>query len=369
MRFFRDKFLPFLKKNSFFFLLVLAIFLFGLAMQYSADGGHLWPRAERQALRFPFCFSIMIVLALTDQRFWYVWAYWIYASVLALLGLVEFWGFVGMGAQRWIDLYLIQIQPSELMKGALVLALGRYYSGLMEQEACAPGAHIFPLILTFLPSLLVLRQPDLGSALILIGAGLCVIFLAGFSWKKILGAGCLGLCCFPIIWTHLHAYQRKRLLVFLHPDRDPLGAGYHLLQSKIALGSAGFWGKGFLKGTQSHLNFLPEKHTDFIFTMLCEELGFCGGLILLFLYFLLFLWGYTSSQSARGYFGRLLGNGLVFLLFLHIFVNIGMVMGLLPVVGVPLPLVSYGGSSLLATSIILGLLLNVAHHRHFRIGA
>ncbi|MDR1267312.1 MAG: rod shape-determining protein RodA [Holosporales bacterium] len=363
-----EKLTLFLAQKSFPLLLVFLIAGVGVAMQYSAGGGCWAPRAESHALRFAFCLVLLLVVALTDQRFWYIWAYWFYVGMFALLALVELWGLAGMGAKRWIDLYVIQLQPSELMKVALVLALCRYYGGLTEQEARAPGSHLIPLGMIFLPTLLILKQPDLGSAMILAGAGLGTVFLAGFSVAKMAGAGFLALCCSPIIWSSLHAYQKKRLLVFLRPDQDPLGAGYHLLQSKIALGSAGFLGKGFLKGTQSHLNFLPEKHTDFIFTMLCEELGFCGGLLLLLLYSVLLLVGYEISRSARGYFGRLLGNGMLFLLFLHIAINIGMVMGVLPVVGVPLPLVSYGGSSMLATMILLGFLLNVAHHSTLRLG-
>ncbi|MDR0407237.1 MAG: rod shape-determining protein RodA [Holosporales bacterium] len=369
MRKYRNlSFISFLLKNAVFLTIICLIMLIGVAMQYSAGGGHWMPRAGKHLFRFIVCMGVMLTIALTDQRFWYAWAYWLYIGVLFLLFFVGLWGGVGMGARRWIGLYIIEIQPSEFMKVALVLVLSRYYCSLNVCERQAPGVHITPLLMVAIPSILVLRQPDLGSALILVGAGFGVIFFAGLQLWKIVASFLLGLCSFPIAWMHLHTYQKKRILIFLNPDQDPLGAGYHLLQSKIALGSAGFWGKGFLKGTQSHLNFLPEKHTDFIFAMLCEEFGFLGGSLLLFLYITLIALSYLMTSTVRGYFGRLMGSGLTFLLFLHVFVNIGMVMGLLPIVGVPLSFVSYGGSSMLSAAIALGFVLNIAHYSTLRLG-
>ncbi|MDR2417391.1 MAG: rod shape-determining protein RodA [Holosporales bacterium] len=358
----------FLIRNSIFLLIVVLIAAIGVIAQYSVSGGCWVSRAGKHALRFWMCTGVMITVALTDQRFWYAWAYWMYIGTLLLLFFVELLGFVGMGAQRWIDLYVLQIQPSELMKIMLVLALCRYYGTLTKQETRAPGVHIKPLLMVAVPCGFILKQPDLGNALILVSVGLGVIFLAGIQLWKMSVAFFLGICGLPFAWQHMHAYQKKRVLIFLNPDQDPLGAGYHLLQSKIAFGSAGLFGKGFLKGTQSHLNFLPEKHTDFVFTVICEEFGFLGGSALLLLYVALIGLSYAMTSGVKGYFGRLMGGALTFLLFLHVFINVGMVMGLLPIVGVPLPLVSYGGSSMLSTAIALGFILNIAHYSTLRLG-
>ncbi|MDR1910540.1 MAG: rod shape-determining protein RodA [Holosporales bacterium] len=360
--------ISFLHRNSLFFSVVILIALVGVAVQYSVADGCWMPRAARHAVRVVPCIGVMIMIAFISQRFWHTWAYWIYAGTLLLLFLVELLGVVGMGARRWIDLYVLQIQPSELMKIALVLALCRHYSALTKYEILSPGTHIKPFLMMAIPFGLILKQPDLGNALVLACVGFGVIFLAGIRLWTVSITFLIGIYCLPFAWRHMHAYQKRRILIFLNPDQDPLGAGYHLLQSKIAFGSAGFLGKGFLKGTQSHLNFLPEKHTDFVFTALCEEFGFLGGSFLLLLYVILIALSYFMTSIVRGYFGRLMGSALTFLLFLHVFINGSMVMGLLPIVGVPLPLVSYGGSSMLSTSIILGFILNIARHNSLRLG-
>jgi rod shape determining protein RodA len=344
-------------------LLVSAIALFGFAMLYSAAGGELSPWATRQALRFGLGLVLMIVIALIDIRLWFRFSYHIFGLVLLLLIAVEVMGTAHMGAQRWIDLRVIQLQPSELMKVALVLALARYFHTQSLEEIGRIRAVALPLVLVAAPAALVLKQPDLGTAVMLIAVAGTVFFAAGVRlWKFLLVILAAG-GAVPVIWNLLHDYQRQRILTFLDPESDPLGAGYHILQSKIALGSGGMFGKGFLNGSQSHLNFLPEKQTDFIFTMLAEEFGMVGALGLLTLFVLLFAYGFAIALRSRNQFGRLLTMGLTTNLFFYVFINIAMVTGLIPVVGVPLPLISYGGTAMLATMVGFGLILSVSIHR------
>jgi rod shape determining protein RodA len=272
-----------------------------------------------------------------------------------------------MGAQRWINLGVFQLQPSEVMKIALVLALARYFNGLTYGEVGNLLNLIIPLAMVAMPALLVLRQPDLGTALMMIAGSGAIFFLAGVRIWKFLALIFAGLAAIPIVWQFLHAYQQKRILTFLNPESDPLGSGYHILQSKIALGSGGIFGKGFLKGSQSHLNFLPEKQTDFIFTMLAEEFGMVGALGLIGLYVLVLAYGFAIAIRARSQFGRLVALGVSTTLFLYLFINVAMVMGLIPVVGVPLPMISYGGTAMLTMMTGLGLMLGVSVHRDVRI--
>lgn len=339
----------------------------GFVMLYSAASGSMDPWASRQMIRFGMGVAMMVVVAMIDIRIWLRLAYPLYFASFAGLIAVEIVGFIGMGAQRWIDLGVIQLQPSEIMKVAMVLALARYFHGPTLEEVWRPTRLIVPLLIILAPAGLVLKQPDLGTALMLVMVGGAMLFIAGVRlWKfAIVIAG--GLACVPVVWQSLHGYQQERILTFLNPERDPLGAGYHILQSKIALGSGGIWGKGFLEGTQSHLSFLPERQTDFIFTMMAEEFGLAGGLGLLALYLLVLVHCAVIGLISASHFGRLLALGLTTNLFLYVFINIAMVMGLLPVVGVPLPLVSYGGTVMLATLIGLGLLLSVSVHRDLRI--
>lgn len=339
----------------------------GLAMLYSAANGSFDPWATRQSVRFAIGFTLMLSVALIDIRLWLRHAYLIYFATLALLVAVEVAGSIGMGAQRWIDLKVIKLQPSEIMKVALVLALARYFNGLSNEEIKSPLYLIVPLALVAAPAFLVLKQPDLGTTVMLLMAAGAVFFAAGVRlWKfgLVLAAG---VAAVPIGWNFLHEYQRQRVLTFLTPETDPQGAGYHILQSKIALGSGGLFGKGFLEGTQSHLNFLPEKQTDFIFTMLAEEWGMVGGLALLGLYILILAYGFAIALRSRNHFGRILAIGLTANFFLYVFINIAMVMGLIPVVGVPLPLISYGGTALLTVMMSLGLIMSVYVHRDRRI--
>ncbi|MGB0671410.1 MAG: rod shape-determining protein RodA [Rhodospirillales bacterium] len=352
----------------FFVLLILATAGVGLVMLYSAANGSWEPWANRQAARFGVGLALMLGCALVDIRFWLKYAYVFYALSLLLLGAVEFGGYVGMGAQRWINLGFFNLQPSEVAKITLVLALARYFHGASLEDAGRIGFLLPPLFIVGVPVALVLRQPDLGTALMMAMASVALLFLAGVRIWKFLVAGGLGLAALPVAWSFLHDYQKQRVLTFLDPERDALGAGYHIIQSKIALGSGGIFGKGWLQGTQGHLNFLPEKQTDFIFTMLAEEFGLLGGLGLLGLYFILLTYGFFISLRSRNHFGRLVGMGVTVTFFLYVFINIAMVMGLIPVVGVPLPLISYGGTVMMTLLIGFGLLLSVWVHRDVVIG-
>jgi len=340
----------------------------GIAMLYSAADGAWQPWAAKQAMRFAVAAAIMVMAALVDLRTWLRIAYWFYGVVMTLLVAVEVRGAVGMGAQRWIDLGIIQIQPSELMKIAAVLALARYFNGRTVEEVGRPLRLVVPALLILMPAGLVLKQPDLGTALMLVLCGAAMFFLAGvriWQFALVLAAG---VGAVPVAWRFLRDYQKNRIYTFLDPENDPLGAGYHSLQSKIAIGSGGWGGKGFLMGTQSHLNFLPERQTDFIFTMLAEEWGFIGGCVLLGLYLLIFAYGFAIAMRSKSHFGRLLALGITTNLFLYVFINTAMVMGLIPVVGVPLPLISYGGTAMLTVMFGFGLLMSVYIHRDVRIG-
>ena len=352
---------------SLVFLLILLAGI-GFAMLYSAASGEWDPWASRHAIRFGIGLVLMVAVAVTDIQVWMRYAYTLYFLVLALLIAVEVMGVIGMGAQRWISLGFIQLQPSEIMKITLVLALARYFHGATLEEIARPTRLVMPLALLAAPVVLVLRQPDLGTAIMLSMSAGVIFFLAGVrAWKfaVVLGAA---LAALPVAWTFLHAYQKNRILTFLDPESDPLGAGYHILQSKIALGSGGMFGKGFLNGTQSHLNFLPEKQTDFIFTMLAEEFGMAGGLILIGIYILVLIYGFAVALRVRNQFGRLVSLGIIGTFFFYVFINIAMVMGLVPVVGVPLPLVSYGGTAMLSLMVGFGFILCAYVHRDVRIG-
>lgn len=349
-------------------LLICFIASIGFAVLYSAADGHLMPWAGKQIIRFVVGIIIMLGIAVVDVRTWMFLAYPLYVISLILLIGVELMGFIGMGAQRWIDLYVIQLQPSELMKISLILALARYFQLTNLEETRKITRLFFPLILIVIPTLLVMRQPDLGTAMILIMSGATLFFVTGVRIWKFIAAGGAVAAAVPVLWTMLHEYQRKRVLIFLNPESDPSNSGYHVSQSKIALGSGGWFGKGYMNGSQSHLNFLPEKQTDFIFTMFSEEFGFVGGLVLVFLYSLLLIYGFSVALKARNHFGQLVATGINTTMFLYAFINMAMVMGMLPVVGVPLPLVSYGGTAMLTLLMGQGLLLSVAVYHEVRIG-
>ena len=340
----------------------------GVAMLYSAANGSFQPWASRHMVRFGVGLVVMITIALIDVRIWLRYAYVFYGLSLVLLILVEIMGYVGMGAQRWLDLGYFNLQPSELMKIALVLALARYFHGLSLEDVERPTRLIIPLLMVFTPAGLVLRQPDLGTALMLILASGGIFFVAGVRIWQFALVIVSGLIAAPVGWQFLHEYQKARIMTFLNPEADPLGAGYHIIQSKIALGSGGMTGKGYMQGTQGHLNFLPEMQTDFIFTMLAEEFGLVGGLGLLAMYGLLLVYGVAIATRSYSQFGRLVAMGVTVTFFLYVFINIAMVMGLIPVVGVPLPLISYGGTAMMTLLIGFGLLIGVWVHRDVVIG-
>ena len=344
-------------------LLLCVTACIGFAMLYSAANGSYEPWAWRQMVRFGAGLATMLVLAMIDIRVWLRYAYAIYALAFVLLVLVEVAGIAGMGAQRWVDLKVVQLQPSEIMKVALVLALARYFHGLTLDEVQRPSALIAPVLIVIAPAALLLRQPALGTAMLLVVSSGVIFLLAGVRLRVFATVLAAGLAAVPIGWQFLYGYQKERILTFLNPERDPLGAGYHIIQSKIALGSGGVFGKGFLGGTQSHLNFLPEKQTDFIFTMLAEEWGLVGAIVLVALYALILIYGFAISRRSTSQFGRLVGMGVTTTFFVYVFINIAMVTGLIPVVGVPLPLVSYGGTAMMTLLIGFGLLMGVYVHR------
>lgn len=349
-------------------ILIVMVAGVGFAMLFSAAGGNMDPWAKRQIVRFGVAFAIMIVVATINIRIWLRYAYALYFLALALLVAVEVAGHVGMGAQRWISLGFVNIQPSELMKIFLVLALARYYNASAIEDIGRISRLFVPIMLTLAPTALILRQPDLGTAIMVAMTGGVVLFLAGVRLWKFVVVGVAALAAAPIAWQFLHEYQKKRVLTFLNPETDPLGAGYHIIQSKIALGSGGLMGKGFMQGPQSHLHFLPEMQTDFIFTMLAEEFGLAGGLALIILYALILTYGMIIAARSRNQFGRLVAGGITSTFFFYVFINIAMVTGLIPVVGVPLPLVSYGGTVMLTLMIGFGLVIGVGVHRDVPVG-
>lgn len=342
---------------------MLVIASAGFIALYSAGGGSFLPWAWPQMVRTALGLGIMIAVAMVDIRVWYRSAYAIYALSLVLLVAVDLFGQTGLGAQRWLDLGLVQVQPSEIAKIALVLALARYFHGLELDQVGRLRYLIVPVLGAALPAVLVLQQPDLGTTLLLLAVASALFMLAGVRLWMFGVAIAAGAAVAPLAWVQLHDYQKQRLLTFLDPRSDPLGSGYHILQSKIALGSGGWFGKGFLQGTQSQLNFLPEKQTDFVFTTLAEEFGFLMVLVMLALYGALLVYAYAIAFRSRSQFGRLLALGIATLLFVYVFVNVAMVSGMVPVVGIPLPLVSYGGTAMITLFIGFGLLLGVYVHR------
>lgn len=348
-------------------LLLCAITAMGVLLLYSAGGGSWEPWAGRHAMRFGLGFCIMMTIALIDLRVWLRLAYPIYAITLALLVAVELIGQMGMGAQRWIDLGVIVIQPSELMKIALTLALARYFHSLAPEQSSRLSMLVAPIVLILLPVALVLMQPNLGTAMLLVLGSAMLFWGAGVTGWLFAGGAFGAAAIAPVAWHFLHDYQKQRVLTFMNPESDPQGAGYNIMQSKIAFGAGGLMGKGFLNGSQSQLAFLPEKHTDFIFVVLAEEFGLVGALFLLFLYAAVIAYGLSIALSSRNQFGRLIALGMSAMVFLYVAVNLAMISGLIPVVGIPLPLVSNGGTAMLTMMIGMGLVLCVAVHREVRL--
>lgn len=347
-------------------LIVAAIGAFGCVILYSAAGGNLMPWALPQGLRFILFLMAALLLSLVSLSIWMKIAYPAYIILFITLISVELLGAVAGGSQRWLDLGIIRIQPSELMKIAVILAIARFYHYLPRGQTGKLSGIIPPLVLAGLPAGLVLMQPDLGTTITILAAGVITMFLAGLPWRWILIPAASGLAALPILYSMLHPYQQRRVQAFLDPEIDPLGAGYHITQSKIAIGSGGLFGKGFLNGTQSHLDYLPEPHTDFIFSTMAEEWGFAGGIALWLAYGIWLTWGLKVARQTESIFGRLLIGGLTATLLLYVLINSMMVMGLAPVVGIPFPLVSYGGSAMMTVMIALGLMIAVYRQRDLK---
>lgn len=334
-------------------LAIAAVMFMGMIILVSA--GNQEPGImPRQFIRLGIAFTLLFIIAQIPIRYFLWVAPMIYLGGIVLLVAVLLVGDIGKGAQRWLDLGFIRFQPSEMMKLAVPLMIAYYFAN--RPLPCTPVNALVCLVIIVVPVLLIAKQPDLGTSLLIASSGLFGIFLTGLSWKYIISLGLLAICGAPILWLFMHEYQRQRVLMFIDPESDPLGRGYHIIQSKIAIGSGGFFGKGWFEGTQSHLSFLPERSTDFIFAVLAEEFGFVGVVILLILYFLLIFRCAWITAHAQETFPRLLAGSITFTLAIYIIINIGMVSGLLPVVGLPLPLVSYGGTSIVTLMIGFGIL-------------
>lgn len=347
------------------FGLVLVLISLGLVILYSASNENI-NMVLRQVVRLSLAITVMLAFAFIPPHKYKIWTPWIYGVGLSLLIAVMLMGKIGKGAQRWLDLGIFRFQPSEIMKLAVPMMtawyLDRKHSPLDLKSLCIAG------ILIFIPALLIAKQPDLGTAIMVVAAGLCVIFIAGISLKIILFVLLSVSFAAPLLWHVMHDYQKQRIYTLLNPEQDPLGAGYHIIQSKIAIGSGGAFGKGWLSGSQSHLNFLPEHATDFIFAVSGEEFGFVGCFVLIILIVFISLRCLHIARSAETTFTRLLATSLAMTFFLSAFVNMGMVMGILPVVGIPLPLVSYGGSAMITFLASFGILMSISSHRVFFIG-
>lgn len=343
---------------------VLLLGLVGIAVLYSVADSDISPWAWRHGMRLLLGLGIMLAVAAIDLRTLFNVAYPAYGIILILLLVVALFGETGMGAQRWLDFGVVRLQPSEFMKLTLVLALARYYQNVHQDDVSLSYFLIVPILLIGLPALLIFQQPDLGTSIVLIITGLGVLFLAGVNWRYFAIGGGLAIAAIPVVWQQLRDYQKDRVLVFLNPERDPSGAGYHIIQSKIGIGSGGFLGKGFGEGTQSRLNFLPEKHTDFIFTIFAEEFGFVGCFFLFLVFVAILFMIFRIATIMRNPFSRLVTLGIGFSLFVYLAVNLAMVTGMAPVVGLPLPFISHGGTSLLTFMIGIGIILCLERQNH-----
>jgi len=349
-----------------FFSLVILLISVGLLTIYSVDKVET-NYLVKHSLRIAISIGIFFIVAFTNIKFWYRYAYVFYLIVLGLLFYVSFFGFSALGAKRWINLYFFNIQPSELMKVAVILALARYYQFIKIEDIDRLSNLIIPLFIIIIPFFLVANQPDLGTGIFILIVSIGMLWLAGLNLKIFL-TGLVSLFVLaPFVISFLKPYQQKRILTFLNPENDPLGSGYQVIQSKIAIGSAGFFGKGFKQGSQSNLEFLPEKHTDFIFTVFAEQFGFLGSLLLIFIFFGIILTILTISLQSQNNFSRLVCFGIGFNIFVYLAVNLGMVTGLLPVVGVPLPIISYGGTAMLTTMFALGIVMSAKIHKEYKL--
>jgi rod shape determining protein RodA len=346
--------------------IVLLIASIGILNLYSTtSGGEIsgTPLYLKQIFWLLIGLAVMVAIAFTEYRFYSDFAYIVYTVAFFFLLVVMGYGIITSGAQRWIKIGSISFQPSEFVKISLILALANFFQRLPAREGYSLKDLPLPFLLLLLPMGLILKQPDLGTSIILLLVFFSILIFVKIRWTSLLTIGLVGAAILPLSWSFLKEYQKRRIITFFNPELDPLGAGYHIIQSKIAVGSGGIIGKGLMKGTQCRLGFLPEQQTDFIFSALGEEWGLIGSLIIVGLYFILILWGLRIAVQSKDRFGAILSFGVVAMLFWHIFINIGMVLGMMPVVGIPLPLVSYGGSFLLSTFIGIGLLLNISMRR------
>ena len=356
-----EQFTFFQKLRSFDFILVLCVLILGLVSNlsmFSTDGGEFLYHTKSHLIRFVVFFVLMLFLSFFSLRFWHSTAYLFYIVVLGFLIWASLYGVTASGSQRWINLYFINLQPSELMKIAIIVCFARFFHREQITSVSSFKNIIVSLAILVMPIVLVVSQPDLGTSILIAASGLIVLWLAGLNIRYFVYSGLILLVSFPFVISFLKPYQKLRILSFFNPDRDPLGAGYQIIQSKIAVGSGGLLGKGFLQGTQSYLEFLPEKHTDFIFTLFSEEQGFVGSVFLLIIYGILIYRIIKIGSISRSYFGRLFCYGFGSAIFIYIAVNMSMVLGLLPIVGSPLPIMSYGGSSMLATMIGLSIVMS-----------
>ena len=343
------------------YILLISIFLLSilsLFVMYSTDGGEILFHTKSHSSKIVVFFPLMLLIAFFNIRWWHNFSYLFYIAVILLLIYVSFFGIKSSGSRRWMDLYLFNLQPSELMKIAIILCLAKYYHRIKIENVNSVTSIMTVITIILIPIVMVLSQPDLGTSILIASSGLIVLWLGGVKIKYFIYSFIVFLISLPFVISFLKPYQKLRILTFLDPDRDPLGAGYQIIQSKIAIGSGGLEGKGFLKGTQSYLDFLPEKHTDFIFTLFSEEFGFIGSVGLLILYSIIIIRILRIGAISRSNFSRLFCFGFAFAIFIYIVVNLSMVLGLLPIVGSPLPIMSYGGSSMLATMIGFGIVLS-----------
>ena len=357
----------FKKLRSFDYILLICIISIGIISifsMYSTDGGELLHHSKSHIIRFVVFFSMMIGLSFLNIRFWYSTGYLFYIIVLGFLVWASFYGITASGSQRWISLYFINLQPSELMKIAIIICFSKYYHRIQIYNVNNFKNLLIPIVILILPIFLVTIQPDLGTSILIALSGLIVLWLAGINVKYFIYSFLFFLISAPFVIAFLKPYQKLRILTFFDPDRDPLGAGYQIIQSKIAVGSGGLSGKGFLKGTQSYLEFLPEKHTDFIFTLFSEEHGFIGSVFLLFIYAIMIFRILRIGTICKSYFAKLFCYSFASSIFIYITVNMSMVLGLVPIVGSPLPIMSYGGSSMLATMIGFSVVMSAKiYHR------
>ena len=357
----------FQKVMGFDYTLLFCILLLGVISSfsmYSTDGGEILFHSKSHISKFLIFFPMMIVLSFFNIRFWHFFSYIFYAIVLLFLIWASFYGVRASGSQRWIDLYFVNLQPSELMKVAIIACLAKYYHRIQLDKVNSFQGIIITIVILVLPIMLVLSQPDLGTSILIALSGLVVVWLAGLNMKYFAYSFLALLISLPFAIALLKPYQKLRVLTFIDPDKDPLGAGYQIIQSKIAVGSGGLTGKGFLKGTQSYLEFLPEKHTDFIFTLFAEEHGFIGSLMLLLIYIVIIYRVLRIGAISKSYFAKLYCYGYGSAIFFYVSVNMSMVLGLVPIVGSPLPIMSYGGSSMLATMIGFAIVMSASiHHK------